>query len=49
MLPDHALRLDIKNFTKGVVVIDNLPTMMTGAEVRQYIDGQSRRWFCGIW
>jgi hypothetical protein len=37
--PDHPFRLDIKNFTKGVVVIDRPPAMMTGAEVRQQIDG----------
>jgi hypothetical protein len=37
--PDHAFRLDIKNFTKGVVVIDCPPAMMTCAEVRQQIDG----------
>jgi hypothetical protein len=36
--PDHAFRLDIKNFMKGVVVTDRPPTMMTGAEVRQLID-----------
>jgi hypothetical protein len=35
--PDHAFRLDIKNFTKGVVVTDRPPAMMTGAEVRQQI------------
>jgi hypothetical protein len=33
--PDHAFRLDIKNFTKGVVVTDHPPAMMTGAKVRQ--------------
>jgi hypothetical protein len=32
---DHAFRLNIKNFMKGVVVIDRPPAMMTGAEVRQ--------------
>jgi hypothetical protein len=37
--PDHAFRLDIKNFTKGVVVTDHPPAMMTGAEVREQIDG----------
>jgi hypothetical protein len=30
---DHAFRQDIKNFTKGVVVIDPPPHMLTGAEV----------------
>jgi hypothetical protein len=37
--PNHAFRLDIKNFTKGVVVTDRPHVMMTGAEVRQQIDG----------
>jgi hypothetical protein len=32
---NHPLWLDIKNFMKGVVVIDCLPAMMTGAKVRQ--------------
>jgi hypothetical protein len=36
--PDHPFRLDIKNFTKGVVVIDCPPTMMTGAKICQQID-----------
>jgi hypothetical protein len=36
--PNYAFRLDIKNFTKGVVVIDRPPAMMTGAKVRQQID-----------
>jgi hypothetical protein len=31
--------LDIKNFTKGVVVTDCPPAMMTGAEICQQIDG----------
>jgi hypothetical protein len=35
--PDHPFRLDIKNFTKGVIVINCLPAMMTGVEVRQQI------------
>ena len=35
---DHAFRRDIKNFTKGVVVIDPAPQMMTGAAVRAQID-----------
>jgi hypothetical protein len=34
----HPFHLDIKNFTKGVVVIDLPPTMMTDAEIRQKID-----------
>ena len=37
--PDHPFRLDIKNFTKGVVVTDRPPATMTGAEIRQQIDG----------
>ena len=36
---DHPFRLDIKNFTKGVVVTDRPPAAMTGAEIRQQIDG----------
>jgi hypothetical protein len=37
--PDHPFRLNIKNFTKGVVVTDRPPVTMTGAEIRQQIDG----------
>jgi hypothetical protein len=37
--PDHPFRLDIKNFTKGVIVTDCPPATMTGAEIRQQIDG----------
>jgi hypothetical protein len=37
--PDHPFHLDIKNFTKGVVVTDHPPAMITGAEIRQQIDG----------
>jgi hypothetical protein len=37
--PDHSFCLDIKNFTKGVVVTDCPPATMTGAEIRQHIDG----------
>jgi hypothetical protein len=37
--PDHAFQLDIKDFTKGVVVIDRPPAMMTDAKVHQQIDG----------
>jgi hypothetical protein len=37
--PDHPFRLDIKNFTKGVVVTDRPPAIMTSAEIRQQIDG----------
>jgi hypothetical protein len=37
--PDHPFHLDIKNFTKGVVVTDRPPKMMTGAEIHQQIDG----------
>jgi hypothetical protein len=37
--PDHPFHLDIKNFTKGVVVIDCPPATMTGAEIRQQLDG----------
>jgi hypothetical protein len=33
--PDHPFRLDIKNFTKGVVVTDRPPATMTGAEICQ--------------
>jgi hypothetical protein len=36
---DHAFRLDIKNFMKGVVVTNRPPAMMTGAKVSQQIDG----------
>jgi hypothetical protein len=37
--PDRPFHLDIKNFTKGVVVIDRPPAMMTCAEICQQIDG----------
>jgi hypothetical protein len=37
--PDHPFRLDIKNFTKDVVVTDRPPATMTGAKIRQQIDG----------
>jgi hypothetical protein len=37
--PDHPFCLDIKNFTKGVVVTDRPPATMTVAEIRQQIDG----------
>jgi hypothetical protein len=50
--PDHPFRLDIKNFTKGVVVTDCPPATMTSAKIRQQIDGlvaNTKRWFCGIW
>jgi hypothetical protein len=48
--PDHAFRLDIKNFKKGVVVIDRPPPMMTSVDFCQLIDGlMVRRWLCGIW
>jgi hypothetical protein len=33
--PNHPLCLDIKNFTKGVVVTDHPPATMTSAENRQ--------------
>ena len=36
--PDHPFRLDIKNFTKGVVVKDPAPQMMTGAAVHAQLD-----------
>jgi hypothetical protein len=36
---DHPFCLDIKNFTKGVVVIDRPPATMTSSEIRQQIDG----------
>jgi hypothetical protein len=35
---DHPFRQDIKKFTKGVVVTDPPPQMMTGAEVHAQID-----------
>ena len=35
---EHPFRQDIKNFTKGVVVTDPPPWMMTGAEVHAQID-----------
>jgi hypothetical protein len=35
---DHAFRRDIKNFTKGVVVTDPAPMMMTGAAICEQID-----------
>jgi hypothetical protein len=37
--PDHPFRLDIKSFTKGVVVTGRPPATMTGPEIRQQIDG----------
>jgi hypothetical protein len=33
--PEHAFRLDMKIFTKGVVVTDRPPTTMTSAKVHQ--------------
>ena len=36
--PEHPFRQDTKNFTKGVVVIEPAPQMMTGAEVHAQID-----------
>jgi hypothetical protein len=35
---DHPFRQDIKNFTKGVIVIDPPPQMMIGAKVHAQID-----------
>jgi hypothetical protein len=35
---DHAFRQDIKNFTKGAVITDPAPQMMTGAAVRAQVD-----------
>jgi len=35
---EHPFRRDIKNFTKGVMVTDPAPQMMTGAEVHDQID-----------
>jgi hypothetical protein len=35
---DHPFRLDTKNFTKGVVVRDPPPYMMTGAEIQAEVD-----------
>jgi hypothetical protein len=37
--PNHLFHLDIKNFTKGVVVTDRPHATMTGAKIRQQIDG----------
>jgi hypothetical protein len=37
--PDHPFCLDIKNFTKGVVVTYRPPGTMTAAKIRQQIDG----------
>ena len=36
--PEHPFRQDTKNFTKGVVVTEPAPQMMTGAEVHAQID-----------
>jgi hypothetical protein len=33
--PDHPFCLNIKNFTKGVVVTDRPPATMTGAKIHQ--------------
>jgi hypothetical protein len=33
--PDHPFHLDIKNFTKDVVLTDRPPAMMTGVEIHQ--------------
>jgi hypothetical protein len=35
---EHPFRQDIKNFTKGVVVTDPAPQMITGVEVHSHID-----------
>jgi hypothetical protein len=37
--PGHTFRDDIKNFTKGAVVTEPAPRMLTGAEVRAQIEG----------
>jgi hypothetical protein len=36
--PDHPFRIDIINFTKGVVMTDHPPITMSGAKIRQQID-----------
>ena len=36
--PEHPFRQDTKNFTKGIVVTEPAPQMMTGAEVHAQID-----------
>ena len=36
---DHPFRRDIKNFTKGVVVSEPAPQMLTGAMLHAQIDG----------
>jgi hypothetical protein len=38
LLLDHQFRRDTKNFTKGVVVKDPPPHMMTGAKVQAHLD-----------
>jgi hypothetical protein len=47
--PDHPFHLDIKNFTKGVVVTDRPPATMTGVEIRQQIDGLVANIEGGLW
>jgi hypothetical protein len=49
LFPDHLFRLDIKNFTKGVVVTDYPPATMTGAKIRQQIDGLVANTEGGLW
>ena len=44
---DHPFRRDIKNFTKGVVVHDPPPQMMSGAAVREWL--QSLTQMSGLW
>ena len=46
---DHAFRRDIKNFTKGVIVTDPAPPIMTGAAVREQIDGLVVNPEGGLW
>jgi hypothetical protein len=51
--PKHPFRQDIKNFTKGVVVTDPAPQMITGAEVHAQIDAlvanPKGSGFVGVW
>jgi hypothetical protein len=46
--PDHPFCLDIKNFTKGVVVTVRPPAMMIGAKIHQQIDGLVANPECGF-
>jgi hypothetical protein len=50
---EHPFRQDIKNFTKGVVVTDPAPQMITGAEVHAQTDALVANpkggGFVGVW